>query len=108
MPQVISSQLQVNQPIEGAAPDATLVINIDPNKPLPVGTYLFQLEVVDDSGNRSKAVQAKLVILDDQAPTAVISAPPSVPFGKAFTLSGQQSQDTGGGKISKFIWTLVQ
>lgn len=107
MPQIKSNDLQINQPIEAAAPDASLVINIDPDKPMPPGTYLFQLEVVDDAGNRSKPVQAKLVIIDDNAPNAVISAPRSVSFGRSFTLSGQESTDVGG-SIAKFIWTLVQ
>jgi len=106
MPSIPSSQLQVNQPIEAAAPDAVLTITID--KPLPIGGYTFQLEVMDDSGNRSKPVQVRLFVVDTDAPQAIISAPRSVPFNTAFTLSGVESSDVGGGRIARFIWTLIQ
>jgi hypothetical protein len=108
MPRIPSSQLVVNQPIEAAAPDATLVISADADTPLKVGAYTFQLEVMDDSGNRSKAVQVRLFVADTQAPTAIISAPRSVPFNTDFTLSGLESSDVGGGTISRYIWTLIQ
>lgn len=108
MPTITSAHLQVNQPVEGAAPDATLVITVDANRPLPVGAYTFQLEVVDDSGNRSQAVQARLFVIDNQAPTAIISAPRTVAFGQPLTLSGAESRDVGGGRIARYIWTLVQ
>jgi hypothetical protein len=106
MPTVRSSQLQVNQPIEASAPDAALTITIDPASPVRVGSLTFQLEVVDDAGNRSQPVQARVVIMDNQAPTAVITAPRAVPFGTQFTLSGAESRDVGGA-IAKYIWTLV-
>jgi hypothetical protein len=108
MPQITSSQLRTNQPVEANSPDTDLVINIDPGHPLPVGGYTFQLEVVDNSGNRSQAVQLRLFVVDTQAPTAIISAPRTVPFGQPFTLSGRESADAGGGSIIKFIWTLIQ
>ena len=108
MPEIRSSDLQVNQPIEAAAPDTTLVINVDPNAPFPVGARVFQLEVVDDSGNRSQPAQVRIVIVDDQAPTAVINAPDRVPFGRSFTLSGAESRDVGGGQIRSYIWTLLR
>ena len=108
MPSIPSSQLQVNQPIEAAAPDATLIITMDRARPLPIGSYTFQLEVVDDSGNRSQPVQARLFVIDSQAPSAIISAPRSVPFATEFTLSGAESRDVGGGTIARFIWTLLQ
>ncbi len=108
MPRITSADLQVNQPVEAAAPDATLVVAVDPGHPLPVGAYIFQLEVIDDSGNRSKPVQARVVVLDTQAPSAIISAPRTVPFGQDFTLSGTESRDVGGGTIVRYIWTLIQ
>lgn len=108
MPKITSSQLKVNEPIEAAAPDATLVIVIDATAPLKVGSYTFQLEVMDDSGNRSKPVQARLFIADVTAPTAIISAPRTVPFNTDFTLSGIESSDVGGGTIGRYIWTLIQ
>ena len=108
MPTISSAQLKVNEPIEAAAPDATLVIAVDSTAPLKVGAYTFQLEVIDDAGNRSKPVQARLFIADVEAPTAVISAPRTVPFATDFTLSGVESSDVGGDSITRFIWTLVQ
>ena len=108
MPRIPSADLHVNQPIEAAAPDATLVVGADPGHPLPVGAHLFQLEVVDDSGNRSQPVQARVFVLDTQAPSAIISAPRTVPFGQDFTLSGAESRDIGDGTIVRYIWTLIQ
>ena len=108
MPKIASSQLTVNEPIEAPAPDATLMIVIDPAGPLKVGSYTFQLEVMNDSGNRSKPVQARIFIADMQAPTAIISAPRTVPYGIDFTLSGGESSDVGGGTIARYIWTLIQ
>jgi len=108
MPKITSDNLKVNEPIEAAAPDATLIIVVNPTNPLKVGSYTFQLEVLDDSGNRSKPVQARLFIADAEAPTAIISAPRSVPFGTDFTLSGIESSDVGGGTIARYVWTLIQ
>lgn len=108
MPKIPSSQLKVNVPIEAAAPDATLIITVDPASPMKVGSYVFQLEVTDDSGNRSQPVQVRLVVADVSAPTAIISAPRSVPFNTEFTLSGAESRDAGGGAIARFVWTLIQ
>jgi len=41
-------------------------LNVVPG--LPVGTYLFQLVVEDQSGNQSRASQDKVVIVDDNGP----------------------------------------
>ena len=107
MPKISSTDLKVNVPIEAAAPDVQLVVVVDPAKPLKVGGYVFQLEVLDDSGNRSKPFQFKLAVLDTQAPTAIIGGPRSVPFATDFTLSGAESTDVGGGTIARYIWTLM-
>jgi hypothetical protein len=107
MPKISANDLKVNTPVEGAAPDSTLIIVIDPANPLKVGGYTFQLEVIDDAGNRSQAVQARLFIVDAEAPTAIISAPRSVPFASDFTLSGAESSDVGGGTIARYVWTLI-
>ena len=107
MPKISANDLKVNSPIEAAAPDTTLILVVDPTKPLKVGAYTFQLEVIDDSNNRSKAVQARLFIVDSEAPTAIISAPRTVPFATDFTLSGAESTDVGGGTIARYVWTLI-
>jgi hypothetical protein len=107
MPQVKSPDLHVNQPISAAPPDMILTIEVDPAKPLRIGTYVFRLQVADESGNNSPPVQVKLNVIDESLPTAVITAPERASFGKTFVLSSEKSFDTGGGKISKFVWTLI-
>ena len=108
MPKIASTDLKVNVPIEAAAPDATLIIAMDPTNPLRVGSYTFQLQVTDDSKNVSEPVQVRLIVIDQTAPSAIISAPRSVPFGQDFTLSGAESRDFGGGTIASYTWTLIQ
>lgn len=108
MPSIKSSDLVVNQEISAAAPDAQLTIQIDPAAPLRTGTYQFQLVVTDDSGNNSQPATVNVVIIDDQAPTAILDAPERVGFGKEFALSGKRSIDAGGGSITKFVWTLIK
>ena len=107
MPDVKSTDLQVNQTIEAKAPDSQLVIVVDPATPMKTGTYVFQLQVVDDAKNPSQPTSVKVVVVDDRAPNAVIDAPDSVPFGNGFTLSGKRSFDVGG-QVVRFIWTLIQ
>lgn len=95
--------------------DATLTISM-PNKKLSVGSHTFQLQVEDDSSNVSAPAQVVLVVLDTQAPTAVLTlsdadggplANNSVSFGQGFILNGKRSVDLGGGKIVKYTWTLM-
>jgi hypothetical protein len=107
MPRVPVNNLLVNTPIEAAAPDATLVVDIDAAHPLAVGAHTFQLVVVDTSGNRSAPVTARVIVADAEAPTAVITGPRTVPFGSGFTLSGAASVDVGGGSIARYIWTRL-
>jgi hypothetical protein len=109
MPTIKSTDLKINQPIEANAPDTQLTITVDSNNPMKIGTYLFQLEVIDNSGNRSKPATARITVIDQTAPTAIITPPTTtVPFAQGFTLSGKESTDAGGGEITKYIWTLVQ
>lgn len=107
MPRVTSSQLQVNQEIQGSAPDATLVVTMDQGRPLVVGTYVFQLVVRDNSDNPSQPTTFRLVVVDEEAPTAIINGPERVRFNGEFTLSGAQSSDVGGGSIARYTWTLL-
>jgi hypothetical protein len=108
MPTIKSTDLQINQPIDANAPDTQLNITVDASNPMKTGTYLFQLEVIDDSGNRSAPAQARVTVIDDKLPNAIISPPKlAVGFGTSFTLSGKESTDIGG-TIVKYIWTLVQ
>lgn len=107
MPTIKSTDLIVNQEISAGAPDSLLTIQVDSANPLRTGTYQFQLVVTDDSGNNSAPATVRLVIADDQAPTAVIDAPERIGFGQQFSLSGKRSIDVGG-KLTKFVWTLIK
>lgn len=104
MPTLNSNDLVVNQPISSDEP--LLTISIDTSQPLHSGSYQFQLVVTDDSGNNSQPATVRIVVVDDQAPTAVIDAPNSVGLGQDFALSGKRSIDVGG-KITKYVWTLI-
>jgi hypothetical protein len=108
MPTVKAPDLQVNKKFEADAPDAALNIAAEPRAPLKTGTYTFQLVVVDDAKNQSAPATFSVTVVDDTAPTAVITGPERIPFGKAFALSGERSSDAGDGKIVRFIWTLIR
>lgn len=107
MPEIKSPDLQVNQPIEAKAPDSQLVIVVDPNKPLSSGIYEFQLQVVDNAENISQPTSVRVLVVDDQAPNAIIDAPEKVSFGKGFNLSGKRSFDVGG-SVERYVWTLLK
>ncbi|MDT4956095.1 MAG: hypothetical protein QOJ02_4233 [Acidobacteriota bacterium] len=72
-------------------------------KPLPPGTHIFQLVVVDDLGVSSDPVTAQVVI--QGKPVAVLSAPDKVALGLPFKLDATAS--TPKGKITKFIFTRI-
>jgi hypothetical protein len=107
MPEIKSADLQINKSIDGKANDPLLVIIVDPQKPLPTGTYTFQLQVVDDAKNASQPTSVNIVVADDKAPNAVITAPDRVSVGDGFTLSGKSSFDVGG-RIDQYVWTLIK
>ena len=95
--------------------DATLTIQM-PNEKLDVGSHTFELQVTDDSGNVSAPARVMLVVLDTQAPTAVLTvsdeegrplANNTLSFGRGFILNGKKSVDVGGGNIVSFNWSLV-
>jgi hypothetical protein len=93
-------------PIETA--ENVISVDVTPNRPLPIGRHIFQLEVVDDSGNRSAPDRVEVIVRDEDNPTAVLDAPSTVPFGRPFRLSGQRSSDPPPGQVVRYIWTLVQ
>ena len=105
MPNIDNSDLAVNQPI--VASDSLLTIEVDASNPLAVGSYEFQLVVTDDSGNNSNPASVRIIVADDQAPTAVIDAPDRVGFGQNFSLSAKNSVDIGG-EITRYEWTLIE
>jgi hypothetical protein len=108
MPEISSAELQPGKPIEiKDATDRTLTINIDPNQPLPIGRHTFSLVVVDGEGNQSRPATHTVRVLDQEAPTAILTGPSEVSFGEAIRLSGEDSTDAGGSEIAGFIWTLL-
>lgn len=95
--------------------DDNLVIQM-PSTKLPIGQHNFTLEVTDDSGNTSIPARVMLVVIDTQAPTAVLTVHDEqgvplvenkVAFGQGFILSAKKSVDLGGGKIASYTWTMV-
>src|SRR4051812_34965943 len=86
--------------------ESIVAVDIGPAKPIPLGSHTFQLVVEDDSGNLSKPQRIIVRIFEEGAPNAVLTGPPNVLLGQAFKLSGQGSEDTGGGKIVRYHWTL--
>lgn len=97
---------QVGIPIETAEPKIEVDVNAD--NPLPIGRHVFSLRVVDDSGNTSAPAEVEVVVLDDQAPTAILRAPRQVPPGQSFVLDGSESADLPPGRIVQFTWTMVE
>lgn len=87
-------KLEVNVPVESAQP--TIVVELDPQKPLPRGRHRFQLEVVDDSGNLSEPDVMEVIVADRTRPTAVLNGPSIVDIGKPFEITGVKSFDIGG------------
>ena len=95
--------------------DATLTIQM-PNDKLNIGGHTFQLVVADDSGNVSVPATLTLVVVDTQAPTAVLAVRDEqgrvvignrIAFGANFMLDGRRSVDAGGGNLVSYTWSLV-
>ncbi|MDQ8204039.1 hypothetical protein [Pelagicoccus sp. SDUM812003] len=106
MPTINSSDLSVSQPIVAGSSDPQLTIQVDSSNPLAPGSYRFQLVVSDESGNSSQPATVNVVVIDDNAPTAIIDAPSRVSFGANIILSGARSTDIGGA-IESYEWTLI-
>lgn len=95
--------------------DATLTLQMPADK-LKVGGHTFQLVVTDDAGNVSSPATVLLIVVDSQAPTAVLTVSDEegrplegnrIPFGSGFVLNGTRSVDIGG-RIVSFNWTLIE
>ena len=97
--------MQINVPVVTDTSSYTVAAN----PAFAVGTHRFQLEVVDNSGNISLpiVVQVAVIAPDTAAPTAIITAPQTVPFGNALTLSGANSSDVGG-TVKRWTWTKLE
>ncbi len=79
-----------------------------------LGPHTFALTVVDSSGNESAVVETTVVVVDTQAPTAVlevldatgaVDADQRFGPGDVFSLSGSRSTD-GEGSIAQYRWVL--
>src|SRR5262245_36488665 len=98
------AKLDINVPFETDQP--TIVVEVDPTKPLPRGRHSFQLEVVDDSGNVSLPDVLQVIVADRERPTAVLQGPQVVDLGKAFEITGAKSFDIGGA-IKSYRFTYL-
>lgn len=99
------AEFVVNQDIETTEP--TIEVTVSPRAPLALGRHRFRLIVVDDSGNRSVGDEVDVIVADQTAPTAVLSAPSTVGSGQSFNLDGRRSIDSGGGRIVRYTWTYL-
>jgi hypothetical protein len=95
----------VGTPVTTTTP--TVDVTVDPAHPLPSGTHIFQLVVIDDQGTSSAPGTVQVVIKDRVIPTAVIRAPTQVISGQPFTLDGSASNEVPPGKIVQWVWTLM-
>ena len=97
-------RLDINVPFETDQP--TIVVEVDPAKPLPRGRHRFQLEVVDDSGNVSAPDLMDVIVADRERPTAVLNGPSIADIGKSFEITGIKSFDIGG-SIKAYRFTYL-
>jgi len=98
---------QIGTTIETTEP--AIDVTVTAAAPIPPGTHVFQLVVVDDAGNQSDPDKEKVVIRDTVKPTAVLAIEPTqVQPGQSFRLNGTRSSDVPPGKIVKYIWTMVE
>lgn len=96
--------------------DTRLSIQVSNDNPLPIGSNTFELKVVDDSGNESVPAQVIVIVRDTARPTAVLRATDAegrplqgnvLEFGADFILNAKGSLDAPPGKISKYVWSLL-
>ena len=99
------AEFQTGVPIETTEP--TIEVTVAPDRPLPPGQHRFRLVVIDQDGLSSVPAEVLVVVRDDRAPTAVLTAPANVLLGRSFTLDGSRSSDPGGGRLTRFVWTRL-
>lgn len=108
------AQFKPNVPV--VQKESQVKVDINPDTPLSVGKYRFQLVVVDDSGNESKPAFIDIIVRDTDVPTAVldllndagaIDTSNMVSAGKSFILSGTRSKDSPPGKVVEYRFMLL-
>ena len=99
------TKLVLNTPFETDKPIVT--VDVDPSRPLSRGRHVFELTVVDDSGNVSAGDRLVVIVADRERPTAVLQGPSIVDVGKSFDLNGARSFDAGGGTVKTYRFTYL-
>lgn len=91
-----------NVPVIRPTPD----LEIDSTE-VGVGVQVFQLEVLDEAGNRSTAAKWKLEIAPPLRPVAVLTPPDRVVVGKPFRLLADQSMAATGHRLLLYLWQVA-
>jgi len=93
----INTTFETDQPV--------ITVEVDPAAPLARGRQVFELTVVDDSGNVSEPDRIIVIVADRERPTAVLQGPSIADVGKPFDLNGTKSFDIGGSiKLYRFTY----
>jgi hypothetical protein len=95
----------INQDVTTDVPVVEVTLSRD--KPLPHGRHLFRLIVTDESNQTSRPDVVEVRVADLDAPNAVLTVNPIVPWGQPFTMNGERSFDPGGSRIVKYAWTYM-
>jgi len=112
MSEITLEKLLEAQQVKTADPNLLVTM---PGKKLPVGQHRFSLTVADDSGNTSTPAMITVIVIDTEAPTAVLDLKDEqgrtisnsrVNFGAGFVLDGGRSSDIGG-KITSYLFEVM-
>lgn len=95
----------INQDVKTEEP--VVEVTIGDGNTLPRGRHRFRLIVIDDSDNASAPDEVEVMVVDQDAPVAILSAPSIAGFGRSFEMTGANSFDAGGGRIVSFLWTYL-
>ncbi len=96
--------LTVGTPVDTTSPTFTVTAS---SAPVPAGAQTYRLVVVDNAGNLSPPAEVTVVVQDNTAPTAVVTAPTTVDLGQDFTLDGRASFDAAPGSIVTYRWSAL-
>jgi hypothetical protein len=94
--------LQLDQSFD--TKDARFVVRASEDA-VVLGAQRYRLVVVDKAGNVSAAAEITVLVVDDDTPTAVLTAPSTVEQGAPFTLDGSGSSDAAPGALASWRWS---